>query len=149
MVVYSILLVQQHWNFDARTQFSIDARQGQVDKTSEETLMKLYCGRSTGCEDTLCAITAILKVMRWVIGSQCNDFRKRDACVSFGTCDTTRAREFWTLWNLDKFFFDEPYRSSSSQELSWENKRKEPCYIRKRIDRGLWLTVTDSGIGLM
>jgi len=44
---------------------------------------------------------ASLKLIRWDIGSQCNDFNRDCAWQNFRRCNTTRARQFCTFCSFE------------------------------------------------
>ena len=49
-----------------------------------------------------------LKLIRWDIGSQCNDFSSGFAWQNFRCCNTTRARQFCTFCSFDVVEFGVP-----------------------------------------
>jgi len=49
---------------------------------------------------TLYVMSLSLNVIRCATGSQCSDCSRGMACVSLGTCNTTRDKEFFTFHPL-------------------------------------------------
>jgi len=66
---------------------------------------------------TLYVMTMSLKVKRWATGSQCSDRSWGVECVSLGTCNTTRDKQFCILRRFAKFRLDVLYIS----ELKYNN----------------------------